>query len=91
MKNRTLRRTSIHITAGRTFRTLLKKKIFFTEDIKYYVVFPLWSQANTAALLQQKPPSTRASHDNCSVQDINSRNALYSDSNTSHSIFRVKI
>ena len=43
------------------------------------------------ALLQQKPPSTRASHDNCFAQDINTRNALYSDSNISHSISRVKI
>jgi hypothetical protein len=54
--------------------------MFFTEDIKFYTVFPLWSQESTAALLQQKPPSTRASHDNCSAQSISTRNALYIDS-----------
>jgi len=38
-----------------------------------------------------KPPSTRASHNNCCVQDINTRNTLHSDSNTSRSILGVKI
>lgn len=46
---------------------------------------------STAALSQHKPPSTRASYDNCCVQNINKSNALYSDSNTTHSILGVKI